>query len=578
MRLKDLTISRKILVTNLIEGVFLLAILGITTFVCLSRARRVDAQTLLTRSTNTLVALNRLLLSPTLDALSYTERQDKVKTLLAAVQGQLDTLSTLALSQVEQQSFEKLIASSTQLPPLASSFLSHMENYYEAYPEMQNELSGFTTVLLREGHGAEALPQALAQLPQVVCLLDSFFRDESDDLDHFQQGLDQLQACLRGDLLGRTSLAASLDHLKQTLTSTKDALLRFLTAREEMLVCLDSLENTIASIPALQREVMAGENQRAVVIFLLVLVVFATVKVLLDRQLTRDVAHPMVAVTRELEGLRNGNLSENQRVATYVDRQDEVGRVVRALREHREKLVELVSQCQQVASNLQTANTQLGQSSAAIAQGASSQASSAEEASSALEEITASVTQSADNAKESEVITRKAIESLDHLGQSGMATSNKVNAIGEKIGVMNEIANQTNILALNAAVEAARAGEQGRGFAVVASEVRKLAEESQKAADEVVTLVRGMITDSQGAVKALQELTPRMGEVNRYTQEVAEASGQQRNGIEQISIAVQQLSEVAQANAASSEQLAANAQEINDQGRHLIEILSYFKK
>lgn len=149
-----------------------------------------------------------------------------------------------------------------------------------------------------------------------------------------------------------------------------------------------------------------------------------------------------------------------------------------------------------------------------MAQGTSSQASSVEEASSALEELTASVTQTADSTRE--VITSKAIKCLDQMGKTGLATSQKIEEIGQKKGVMNEIANQTNILALNAIVEAARAGEQGRGVAVVDSELRKLAEQDQMVVIDLVARGQGMVGESSVVAHAFSELTPQMEEMSRY--------------------------------------------------------------
>lgn len=110
------------------------------------------------------------------------------------------------------------------------------------------------------------------------------------------------------------------------------------------------------------------------------------------------------------------------------------------------------------------------------------------------------------------------------MGKAGLDASQKIEEIGQKKGVMNEIANQTNILVLNATVEAARAGEQGRGFAVVDSKLRKLAEQGQMAVIDLVARGQGMVGESSVAAHAFSELTPQMGEVSRYVQEVAETA------------------------------------------------------
>ena len=149
--------------------------------------------------------------------------------------------------------------------------------------------------------------------------------------------------------------------------------------------------------------------------------------------------------------------------------------------------------------------------------------------------------------------------------------------ISNKIAIVSEIASQTNILALNAAVEAARAGEHGRGFAVVASEVRKLAERSGAAAEEVVRLVNQAVAVTEQTNKALSEIRPGVQKSVQLSREVATSSLEQRNGAEQVNNALQLLNNVSQANASSSDRLAQEADGLSELSRGLKEVVSYFK-
>ena len=196
--------------------------------------------------------------------------------------------------------------------------------------------------------------------------------------------------------------------------------------------------------------------------------------------------------------------------------------------------------------------------------------------SSTVEEMTASMLQTSDNAKQSEVINAKSMESLTRLNQITQQSAQVIASIGDRIGVMNGIARQTNILALNAAVEAARAGEYGKGFAVVAIEVRKLAEQSAKAADEVVSMVLNAVKIAETAKEQFNAITPELQEASRLTQEVSAAVQQLRIGTDQINSSVQELTEVAQGNAASSEELAASADGLQATAERLNALLNYY--
>jgi methyl-accepting chemotaxis protein len=237
---------------------------------------------------------------------------------------------------------------------------------------------------------------------------------------------------------------------------------------------------------------------------------------------------------------------------------------------------DIVKQVQRSSDDIADASLQMSANSQQVSDGASQQASAAELISSSMEEMTANIQQNTDNAQQTEKIATKAASEIIEGSKNVSMTVLVMKKIAEKVSIIGDIAFQTNILALNAAVEAARAGEHGRGFAVVAAEVRKLAERSHTAANEINELTKSSVEVADRAGKQLEAIVPYIQKTAKLVQEISAASIEQNSGANQINTAINQLNKVTQHNAASAEEMATSSEELSDQADNLKDLISFF--
>ena len=241
------------------------------------------------------------------------------------------------------------------------------------------------------------------------------------------------------------------------------------------------------------------------------------------------------------------------------------------------KLAQLIGEVRSSADALSSASEEVSATAQSMSQASSEQAASVEETSASVEQMSASINQNAENAKVTNGMAESASKQANQGGTAVKATVTAMNTIAGKIGIIDDIAYQTNLLALNAAIEAARAGEHGKGFAVVAAEVRKLAERSQVAAQEIGELASSSVSQAEQAGKLLEEMVPSINRTSDLVQEIAAASNEQSSGAMQINTAMNQLNQITQQNASSSEELAATAEEMSGQAENLQQLVSFFK-
>jgi methyl-accepting chemotaxis protein len=242
-----------------------------------------------------------------------------------------------------------------------------------------------------------------------------------------------------------------------------------------------------------------------------------------------------------------------------------------------ESFGDTIREVRSAADQLSAASGQVSQTSQALSHSASQQAASVEETTASLQQMSASVKQNAESATVTDGIATKAAREAQDGGNAVSQTVDAMSSIATKISIIDDIAYQTNLLALNAAIEAARAGEHGKGFAVVAAEVRKLAERSQVAAQEIGGLAASSVKLAEKAGALLTQMVPSIQKTGELVQEIAAASGEQSDGVGQITGAMNHLSSATQQNASASEQLSATAEELSAQATQLQELMGHFR-
>ena len=250
--------------------------------------------------------------------------------------------------------------------------------------------------------------------------------------------------------------------------------------------------------------------------------------------LGRMIARPLSVLTGDVEKIAAGDLSSDIEILSA----DESGRLAESMNGMVLKLRAIIQQITDASAMIRQDAAEVSGASQQVASGASEQAASAQQISSSMEQLAANIQQNTDHSHESSRLVGQAAGDADKGGRAVEETVGSMKFISEKIGIIEEIARNTNLLALNAAIEAARAGEAGKGFAVVASEVRKLAESSQAAAFDITEVSSQSVRKADQTLELMHGIIPSIKKSADIAEEIMQGSKEQSSGAEQINQAL----------------------------------------
>ncbi|HEC42097.1 MAG TPA: methyl-accepting chemotaxis protein [Bacteroides sp.] len=455
--------------------------------------------------------------------------------------------------------------------------LSNIQDGYVPYLEIINTSSYELINLQREFQDAvsladeEKLSETKLKYDFIKSYIDTaqlnIIGQNNDDLtllstefeNYYQLSFKTTGAMIRGEFT--EELSTDIENMVEAFNGIKQSLSEIIieTNQEVDLAVAGTIRN--ADISFRNTLIILGAS----------LVIFLLMSYLIIVPLNKSIAFLNYKIARVADGL----LYDDDSVSGHINN-DEIGHMAKQINLLVSKLHSVINDVLVGIQSMDLASQENSNTANKLADGANQQATSVEEIASTIEEISGNINQNSENAHITREISEDANKGIKEVTEQTQKSVEASRIIADKIGIINEIVFQTNLLALNAAVEAARAGEYGKGFAIVASEVRKLAERSKVAAEEISKLSNESYKLATGAGEIMINTMPKVEKTSMLVQQIEIASNEQSNGTAQVNNAIQQLNGLTQQSAAASEELLANASNLSDLSTRLTLLIQFF--
>jgi len=290
--------------------------------------------------------------------------------------------------------------------------------------------------------------------------------------------------------------------------------------------------------------------------------------------ISKIIKKPIQDISNQLEQLSNNNLEYKSKPENFG--KYELLKLNISINKIRENLKNIITDIKQNSSNMFDVSKQLTTASKTISQNANTQAATTEEIASSMEEMLATISLNTRNAEITGETTQNTANEMNKSSEIFAKTIKSVTEINEKIDLITEIALKINILSLNAAIEAARAGKYGRGFAVVALEVKKLAEKTRIASDEISEISKTGKDISKIADEKLSKIIPEISKSSKLVNNIVNASKEQQAGVENINNSIIRLTEISNKNSFSAENMSSSAYKLTNYAKKLDDLISVF--
>ncbi len=302
-------------------------------------------------------------------------------------------------------------------------------------------------------------------------------------------------------------------------------------------------------------------------ISLFILITFGIISGIVGNKISK----PIGKVVKALEKMSKKQIN----FTMDTKRNDEIGTLYNSINTMNRVFTEMITGIDETASSVLTASNQLSTISQEISQRANEQAATTEEIASSTEQMLAMINSNTEQAEITGKISSKSSRRMEQSKVMIIKTLESVSKVNEKTSIISDIANKTDILSINAAIEATRAGEDGKGFAVVANEIRKLADKTAIASNEIEVLSHENHELTQVTSSQLEKVIPDITKSAELVNNIVSAGKEQQAGVENINISIQQLTEITNENSASAEEMSASAEELSAQAEQLKNMIDF---